>query len=87
MTPKVRSSTLRDYASGLGRVSDRLGQMPLQALRPLDIEEMYASLLKEGHRYGGGLAPKTVRNLHIACAGHWRMHIDSVLFRATSPHW
>jgi integrase len=66
MEPKVRSSTLRDYANGLGRVSARLGQMPLQALRPLDIEEMYAALLKEGHRYGGGLAPKTVRNLHIA---------------------
>jgi integrase len=66
MAPKVRSSTLRDYANGLGRVSDRLGQLPLQALRPLDIEEMYASLPKEGHRYGGGLAPKTVRNLHIA---------------------
>jgi integrase len=66
MAPKVRSSTLRDYANGLGRVSNRLGQMPLPALRPLDIEEMYASLLNEGHRYGGGLAPKTVRNLHIA---------------------
>jgi hypothetical protein len=31
---------LRYSANGLGRVSDRLGQMPLQALRPLDIEEM-----------------------------------------------
>jgi len=66
IAPKVRSSTLRDYRVGLGRVSDRLGHVRLQALRPLDIEELYASLLEEGHRYGGGLAPKTVRNVHIA---------------------
>ena len=66
MKPKVRSSTLRDYSNGLGRLVDRLGQLPLQSLRPLDIEEFYASLLKDGHRYGGGLAPKTVRNVHIA---------------------
>jgi integrase len=38
----------------------------LQSLRPLDVEELYASLLQEGHRYGGGLSPKTVRNVHIA---------------------
>src|SRR5436190_8299765 len=40
--------------------------MPLQSLRPLDVEELYASLLKEGGRGGGPLAPKTVRKLHIA---------------------
>jgi integrase len=66
MAPKVRSSTLRDYRAGLGRVKDRLGQVKLQALRPLDVEGLYTSLLEDGHRYGGGLAPKTVRNVHIA---------------------
>jgi integrase len=66
MAPKVRSSTLRDYRGSLGRVTDRLGHIRLQALRPLDVEELYASLLEEGRRYGGGLAPKTVRNIHIA---------------------
>ena len=66
MAPKIRSSTLRDYANGLARVSERLGQLPLQALRPLDVEELYALLLKEGGRGGAPLAPKTVRNLHIA---------------------
>lgn len=66
MAPKIRESTLRDYRNGLHRVSDRLGRVPLQSLRPLDIEELYASLLQDGHRYGGGLAPKTVRNIHIA---------------------
>lgn len=66
MAPKVRASTLRDYRAGLGRVTDRLGHVKLQALRPLDVEELYASLLEDGHRYGGGLAPKTVRNVHIA---------------------
>ena len=66
MKPKIRESTWRDYRNGLGRVNDRLGQVPLQSLRPLDVEELYASLLREGRRYGGGLAPKTVRNIHIA---------------------
>jgi integrase len=63
---KIRASTLRDYRNGLGRVSDRLGRIGLQALRPLDVEELYASLLADGHRYGGGLSAKTVRNVHIA---------------------
>jgi integrase len=66
MAPKVRSSTLRDYREALGRVSDALGHVKLQALRPLDIEELYASLLESGRRYGGGLSPKSVRNIHIA---------------------
>jgi integrase len=66
MKPKIRESTWRDYRNGLHRVSERLGQVPLQSLRPLDVEELYASLLREGRRYGGGLAPKTVRNIHIA---------------------
>ncbi len=66
MAPKVRPSTLRDYRVGLARVKERLGNVRLQELRPLDIEEMYAGLLENGHRFGGALAPKTVRNLHIA---------------------
>jgi integrase len=66
MKPKIRESTWRDYRNGLHRVSERLGQVPLQSLRPLDIEELYGDLLREGRRYGGGLAPKTVRNIHIA---------------------
>src|SRR5262245_17214599 len=66
MRPKIRESTWRDYRNGLRRVKAGLGQVQLQSLRPLDIEELYASLLQEGRRYGGGLAPKTVRNIHIA---------------------
>src|SRR6266508_3818536 len=56
----------RDPATGLRRVSERLGHVRLQDLRPLDIEELYAALLVDGHRQGGGLSPKTVRNVHIA---------------------
>ena len=66
IAPKIRASTLRDYRNGLGRVKDRLGRIRLQSLRPLDVEELYASLLADGHRYGGGLSAKTVRNVHIA---------------------
>jgi integrase len=66
VAPKIRASTLRDYRNGLGKVKDRLGRVRLQSLRPLDVEELYASLLADGHRYGGGLSAKTVRNVHIA---------------------
>jgi integrase len=66
VAPKIRPSTLHDYRNGLGRVSDRLGRVRLQSLRPLEVEEFYASLLADGHRYGGGLSAKTVRNVHIA---------------------
>jgi integrase len=66
MASKVRSSTLRDYNNGLRRVVERLGHVRLQTLKPMDIEELYMRLLADGHRYGGGLAPKTVRNVHIA---------------------
>jgi len=66
MAPKIRPSTLSDYRKSLAHVTRQIGHVRLQALRPLDIEELYANLLKEGHRFGGGLAPKTVRNVHIA---------------------
>ena len=66
MEPKVRPSTFRDYKMGLTRVKDRLGKKRLQDLRPLDVEDFYTSLLKTGHRFGGGLSPKSVRNVHIA---------------------
>lgn len=66
MAPKIRPSTLSDYRKSLAHVTQRIGEVRLQALRPLDVEELYATLLEEGHRFGGGLAPKTVRNVHIA---------------------
>ena len=66
MEPKVRPSTFRDYKMGLTRVKDCLGKKRLQDLRPLDVEDFYTSLLKTGHRFGGGLSPKSVRNVHIA---------------------
>ncbi len=66
VAPKIRVSTLRDYRLGLERVKGRLGLIKLQELKPLDVELFYAQLLLDGHRYGGGLAPKTVRNVHIA---------------------
>jgi hypothetical protein len=47
MVPRVRASTLRDYRNGLQRVGARLGSVQLHALRPLDLEELYADLLLE----------------------------------------
>ena len=43
-----------------------IGRIPLQRLTPDDLDELYARLLTEGKRNGGGggLSPKTVRNVH-----------------------
>jgi Arm DNA-binding domain len=41
-----------------------LGHLPLQRLTPVQLTAVYRSLLDNGRRDGGGLAPKTVRNIH-----------------------
>jgi integrase len=66
MALKVRPTTHEDYTKSLRHVVDRIGHVRLQSLKPLDLEELYATLIKEGHRFGGGLSAKTVRNVHIA---------------------
>ena len=87
MAPKVRSSTLRDYANGLARVSTASVRCRCRRLRPLDVEELYAALLKEGQPNGGALAPKTVRNIHIALRRSLADATGSVSCRATSRRW
>jgi integrase len=62
---RVRETTLRGYGIAVQRIVSRLGQVPLQALTPLQIERFYAELLADGGRRAQGLAPKTVRNTHV----------------------
>jgi integrase len=43
-----------------------LGELKLQALTPVQLNLFYAHLLENGRRRGGGgLSPKTVRNIHV----------------------
>src|SRR5215207_2308019 len=41
-----------------------LGHLPLQRLTPAQLTAFHRFLLDHGRRGGGGLAPKTVRNIH-----------------------
>jgi integrase len=60
-------STFDSYRRSIDlHVLPRIGMIPLQRLTPEDLDSFYADLLTEGRLNGGGggLAPKTVRNMH-----------------------
>jgi integrase len=65
MRAQVRESTWYGYRIAVDRLVEQLGEVRLQSLTPLQVETAYAKLRKDGGRYGGPLAPKTVRNCHI----------------------
>jgi integrase len=66
--PRVRPSTWLSYQRNVERhIVPALGHLPLQRLTPAQLTAFYRGLLETGHRKGsGGLAPKTVRNIHGA---------------------
>jgi integrase len=66
--PRVRPSTWLSYQRNVERhIVPALGHLPLQRLTPAQLTTFYRELLETGHRRGsGGLAPKTVRNIHGA---------------------
>lgn len=64
---QVGPSTWNAYRQTVqSHVVPRIGRIPLQRLTPEDLERFYADLLTDGRRNGrgGGLSPKTVRNIH-----------------------
>jgi integrase len=69
--PRLRPSTWANYRTYTAAyVVPILGQIKLQALTPVQLNHLYAHLLERGRRKtinGGrtGLAPKTVRNVHV----------------------
>jgi Phage integrase, N-terminal SAM-like domain/Arm DNA-binding domain len=66
--PRVRPSTWLSYQRNIERhIVPALGHLSLQRLTPAQLTAFYRGLLETGHRKGsGGLAPKTVRNIHGA---------------------
>jgi integrase len=65
---QVGHSTFDSYRRTINsHVLPRIGMIPLQRLTPEDLDGFYSDLLVEGRLNGGGgggLAPKTVRNIH-----------------------
>jgi integrase len=64
--PRVRPSTWDSYRMAVERhIVPALGDVILQRLTPAHLTAFYRALLDDGRRDGrGGLAPKTVRNVH-----------------------
>src|SRR5918995_4208907 len=69
--PRLRPSTWANYRTYTAAyVVPILGQVKLQALTPVQLNHLYAHLLERGRRKTindgrTGLAPKTVRNVHL----------------------
>jgi integrase len=65
--PTLRGTTWTEYRRKItSHVIPHLGNLPLQALRPKHLNDLYARLLATGRTDGtGGLAPKTVREVHV----------------------
>jgi integrase len=63
--PRVRPSTWESYRMNAEtHIVPALGHLALQRLTPAHLTAFYRSLLDHGRRDGGGLAAKTVRNIH-----------------------
>jgi integrase len=64
--PKLRASTWASYRTNTNaHIVPVLGEVKLQGLTPVQLNLFYAHLLEAGRRRGGGLSPKTVRNIHV----------------------
>lgn len=63
---RLRVSTFDDYARRIQQyIVPAIGGIRLQELSAGDLDRFYADLLDDGSIRGGGLAPKSVRNVHI----------------------
>lgn len=64
--PHLRETTWSSYSRELRlNVLPMLGEIPLQTLRPADLNRLYAYLLSDGRKDGrGGLSPRSVRYIH-----------------------
>ena len=64
---RVKPSTASSYERNIElHIIPHIGRIPLQRLQPEELDELYVRLLHDGKRNGagGGLSPKTVRNVH-----------------------
>ena len=63
--PTLRATTFFRYRRSIEvYVLPRLGRVPLRRLTTTHLERLYVELLSSGRVDGGGLAPKTVLNVH-----------------------
>ena len=69
---RLKPSTAESYERIIRlHINPNIGNIPVQKLRPEDLDELYARLLTDGKRNGagGGLSAQTVRNVHVTIQG------------------
>ena len=66
LSQRVRATTLKSYRESLARLLPLIGPVPLQALRPVQVEEAYAALLARPTHKGKPTHPGTVVRSHRA---------------------
>ncbi len=70
----VSAKTFERYSEiNRKHVVARIGNTRIQKLRPVDLNELYGSLLRDGQGYRGGLSPRTVGHVH-RCIHRWLGH-------------
>ena len=95
--PAIRSSVRSGTWDSYERIVDsaimpRIGSHPLQGLTGATLNAFYGDLLREGRKDGrGGLAPKSVRNIHVVIrkalddALRWSLVARNVAVQANPP--
>jgi integrase len=56
--------TLQRYVQNVRYINSNIGELQLQRLRPAQLSELYATLLREGGRNGRKLSARSVGNVH-----------------------
>ena len=62
---RLRPTTFASYEVAVARIKRHLGAVPLQALKPLEIERFYGKLAKSAGGRVERLSAKSIRNTHV----------------------
>jgi integrase len=91
--PSLEATTWAEYRRKVrNQILPRIGTTPIQKLQPTQLNALYAELLANGRTDGdGGLAPKTVREVHVILrkalgdAVRWGLLTRNVALNADPP--
>src|SRR5579884_1331196 len=76
ITPSIRYSTVRSYATNIDGLDRHIGRVRLDALTPMHIQTCYSKLLAEG------LSPRSVELAHVVLHASLRHAVKLGLLRA-----
>ncbi|MEX2621576.1 MAG: site-specific integrase [Egibacteraceae bacterium] len=93
--PTLEATTWAEYSRKIrNQIIPRLGALPIQKLQPTHLNRLYAELLAHGRTDDkGGLAPKTVREVHVILrkalsdAVRWGLLTRNVAVNADPPSY